>query len=96
MEVWDSISASCVGDPVKIYGIVNLEKYNRILIHHVVPSGMFLTDNGLILQHHNDPNAVKACLDRKTQSSLPRPQHHRSSVGSQRKEQKVPSIQKEL
>lgn len=89
MEVWDSISASCVGDPVKIYGIVNLEKYNRILIHHVVPSGMFLTDNGLILQHHNDPNAVKAC-------SLPRPQHHRSSVGSQRKEQKVPSIQKEL
>lgn len=62
-------------DPVKIYGIANLEKYNCILIHHVVPSGMFLIDNGLILLHDNDPNAVKACLDRKTQSSLPRPQH---------------------
>lgn len=60
------ISASGVGDDVKADGIMNEEKYHRILIQYVIPPGKLAT----VLWHNGDckhtANAVKANLDRKT------------------------------
>lgn len=42
--VWGSILASGVGGVRKIGGIMNREKYHKILIHHVKPSGESLHD----------------------------------------------------
>lgn len=38
--VWGYISASWVRDPIKIDGMMNMEKYRQILIHHAIPSGL--------------------------------------------------------
>ena len=48
---------------------MNADEYRQVLIHHAVPSGKFLTGNGFIFQHDNDPrhtaNAVTSYLERK-------------------------------
>lgn len=43
--VWQCISASVVGDLVKIHGIINIEKYDQTLIQHGIPSGKCLAGN---------------------------------------------------
>ena len=63
-------TASGVGDIIWIDGIIYAEKYRQVLIHHAIPSGKRLIENGFIFQHDNDPkhtaNAVKSYLERKT------------------------------
>ena len=50
------ISASGVGDIVRIDGITNAEKYRQVLIHYAIPSGKCLIGNSLeVFQYHNDP-----------------------------------------
>ena len=71
--VWGCISASGVGDIVRIEGIMNAEKYRQVLIHHAIASGKCLFGKGFIFQHENDPkhsaNAEKSYLERKTAKS---------------------------
>ena len=54
--VWGCLTANGVGDLAGIDGIMNAEKYRQILIHHAIPSGKRLIDNGFIFQQDNDPN----------------------------------------
>lgn len=60
------ISASGVGDDVKADGIMNEEKYHRILIQYVIPPGKLATVLWLNGDCKHTENAVKANLDRKT------------------------------
>ena len=52
--VWGCISASGVGDIVRIDEILNAKKYRQILIHHAIPSGKCLIGNCFIFQRNND------------------------------------------
>ena len=68
--IWGCISASGVGNIVRIDGIMNSEKHRQVLIHNAIPSGKRLIGNGFIFQHDNNSkhtaNAVKSYLERKT------------------------------
>lgn len=84
-----------------------IEKYHRMLIPYVIPSGKCLIGQDFIFQHNMDrkhtASAVKAYLDRKTHchgltSPEPEPQHCWGSVASsfQRIEQNQPTSKEEL
>lgn len=45
--VWVYTTVRHVGDLFKMYGFMNAEKYDPILIHHRVQSGMCLIGNRL-------------------------------------------------
>lgn len=45
--VWVYTTVRRVGDLFKMYGFMNAEKYDPILIHHRVLSGMCLNGNSL-------------------------------------------------
>lgn len=49
--VWSCISASGVGDPVKIEGIMNIEKCHQVLHQYAIPSEKCLLGSGFIFQH---------------------------------------------
>ena len=61
--VWGCISASGVGDIVRIDGIMNAEKYRKVLIHHAIPSGKNLIANGFIFQHDTIPSTLLVIQD---------------------------------
>ena len=52
--VSECLTANGVGDLVRIDGIMNAEKYGRILIHHAISSARRLIGSGLIFQQDND------------------------------------------
>ena len=63
--IWGCISASGVGDIVRIDGIMNAETYKQVSNHHVIPSGKCLIGNVFIFQHNNNTgNAVKSYLEK--------------------------------
>ena len=64
---WGCISASGVGDIVRIDGIINAEKYRQVLFHYAIPSGKHLIGNSFIFQCHNNLMLmpVKSYLERK-------------------------------
>jgi hypothetical protein len=53
--VWGCVSANGFGGLVHNLGTKNAEKYQKILIHHAVPSGTRLHGEKFIFQHDNDP-----------------------------------------
>lgn len=53
--VWSCISATVVGNLVKIDGTLNIAMYFQILIHHAIPSGKHVFGNSFIFQHELFP-----------------------------------------
>ena len=74
LQVWGCISASGVGDLVRINGVLNAEKYRQILIHHAIPSGSRMIGIKCILQQYNNPkhtaNVIKNYLQRKEEQKV--------------------------
>ena len=74
LQVWGCISASGVGNLVRINGVLNAEKYKQILIHHAIPSGSRMIGTKCILQQYNNPkhtaNVIKNYLQRKEEQKV--------------------------
>ena len=70
--IWRFLTANGEGNLIRIDGIMNVEKYRQILIHHTIPSVKRLIGNGFIFQYHNDPKntalKIKSYVERKEQS----------------------------
>lgn len=52
LQVWGSISASAAEDLVRINGVLNAEKYRKILIHYAMSLG----------RHMIGPKYVRICM----------------------------------
>lgn len=61
--VWGCFAGNCVGDIVKIDGILKKERYKEILRNNAIPSGLRIVEEKFVFQQDNDPkHTAKLCV----------------------------------